>query len=516
MDRRILKPTRRNRDKKRNSERKAEDNVSTSTPRGSGVKRKCEDYNETPIKRSKGSENLLQPYSANDRLKRYRQALNEKKDQIVKVHKVFDNSSQGRSQNVGRSNINSPPKITINDRLKKVRESIRETRVDNICKVKEEKKFVDASILTSESLMQIPDDKSIKNKELSYNKSFLHHSEMDLMEDMDWSPIDEEQLEADIKKLRETIHSKPNPKFLHLLNENPSSPNPIQNILYIIVDTNIFISHLNLIKDICKAKNDNKLVVYVPWMVFQELDYFKDGRGGGKITQTAAKKAVTFINEMLMRKDGTLKGQTVHEALSHDFSNSNADDNILFCCLKLQQIQPKIVLLSNDKNLRSKLLIHSIEACSTETIMSHLKSDVFNLNNQGFIQTNEPPITRITTVFTNACTEIIKKELEKAYGNTVYKIVSEPPWTLQECLNYIKRFWVPVFSLIITQKQCLKTVDDLLEYLRLHKNMGDLSLTEQEEFVKITLSLCVYFKNCLSPHESLMKSCISEIQKILQ
>lgn len=64
------------------------------------------------------------------------------------------------------------------------------------------------------------------------------------------------------------------------------------------------------------------------------------------------------------------------------------------------------------------------------------------------------------------CTEIILIEMQDAYGSILYKLISEPPWDLKQCLIYIKRFWTPVFSLTISQKQCLKAIEDLLTLIQ--------------------------------------------------
>lgn len=50
----------------------------------------------------------------------------------------------------------------------------------------------------------------------------------------------------------------------------------------------------------------------MPWIVIQELDYFKDGRSGSPTMLKAAKKAIKFINDMLIRKHTKLKGISKH------------------------------------------------------------------------------------------------------------------------------------------------------------------------------------------------------------
>lgn len=64
------------------------------------------------------------------------------------------------------------------------------------------------------------------------------------------------------------------------------------------------------------------------------------------------------------------------------------------------------------------------------------------------------------------CTTIILDEMKEAYGSVLNILIKERPWDLKQCLIYIKRFWNPVFSLLISQKQCLKAVEDLLMFIQ--------------------------------------------------
>lgn len=77
--------------------------------------------------------------------------------------------------------------------------------------------------------------------------------------------------------------------------------------------------------------------MYVPWIVIQELDYFKDGRAGSRSLQELANKAVKFINQQLTSSTSNLIGQPVRDALKDTFISSNSDDGILNCCLQLKE-----------------------------------------------------------------------------------------------------------------------------------------------------------------------------------
>lgn len=97
---------------------------------------------------------------------------------------------------------------------------------------------------------------------------------------------------------------------------------------FVIVDTNIFLSHLCIVEHLMNIKLNGLLLktyyncllsivfvggyrpfVLIPWIVIQELDYMKDGGGCRSIIQTNARKAVNFINKSLLISNSTLKGK---------------------------------------------------------------------------------------------------------------------------------------------------------------------------------------------------------------
>lgn len=94
------------------------------------------------------------------------------------------------------------------------------------------------------------------------------------------------------------------------LDKIPSN-NTIFKDIFVVVDTNIFLSHLSTIQNILDIELNGvyKPTVLIPWMVIQELDYIKDGRSGGKSLQNNARAAVRFINENLLEKTSNLKGK---------------------------------------------------------------------------------------------------------------------------------------------------------------------------------------------------------------
>jgi hypothetical protein len=66
--------------------------------------------------------------------------------------------------------------------------------------------------------------------------------------------------------------------------------------LLLVIDTNIFLSHLKHLIEL-KEKYPNEIVVSVPWVVLQELDYIKS-QTGSNIGQRA-REAISFISDLL-------------------------------------------------------------------------------------------------------------------------------------------------------------------------------------------------------------------------
>lgn len=73
-------------------------------------------------------------------------------------------------------------------------------------------------------------------------------------------------------------------------------------------------------------------------------------------------------------------GQSAVESLKKQIIPiESGDDEILNCCLQIQEMTQKIILLTNDKNLRNKAFVNKIEAQSRDMlnfIDYNLKNDI--------------------------------------------------------------------------------------------------------------------------------------------
>ncbi|KAJ8973134.1 hypothetical protein NQ317_001565 [Molorchus minor] len=130
--------------------------------------------------------------------------------------------------------------------------------------------------------------------------------------------------------------------------------------LCLVVDTNIFISGLSKIQDILdlKVTGPSKPVVYVPWMVWQELDDLKHSSPDANV-KTKVIRSLKFLENAQQNKHPRLKGQTVDEMKTQEHIGKSPDDKILSCCLQAAKKYENVILVSNDVNLKNKAMINN-------------------------------------------------------------------------------------------------------------------------------------------------------------
>ncbi|RIA80601.1 PIN domain-containing protein [Glomus cerebriforme] len=146
-------------------------------------------------------------------------------------------------------------------------------------------------------------------------------------------------------------------------------PEKLQYISVVVVDTNFLISHLAFLKTlIFEHAKKHKLLIIIPWIVLQELDGLKSALWKDKSSSSQhevgnlAQTAIKFLHNCLINKEEGLRGQKIDERIE---TAENNDDKILDCCRYFQMVsQYPIILLSNDKNLCVKAMVHDIITAS--------------------------------------------------------------------------------------------------------------------------------------------------------
>ncbi|KAI8642919.1 PIN domain-containing protein [Parasitella parasitica] len=152
-------------------------------------------------------------------------------------------------------------------------------------------------------------------------------------------------------------------------NEQQSVLESFQEIC--ILDTNFLLSKLGYLDTILDLAEENpgSLLVLLPWVVIRELDGLKQGNPD---ISAGARKAMRFIEMRLREKTISLRGQKMNEVWSEDMLKNEdikGDDRILDCCLYFQQLtQKRVTLLSNDRNLCIKVMVHDVDSISAESV----------------------------------------------------------------------------------------------------------------------------------------------------
>ncbi|KAF1385463.1 hypothetical protein PFLUV_G00108030 [Perca fluviatilis] len=322
---------------------------------------------------------------------------------------------------------------------------------------------------------------------------------------------------------------------------------PPQQDLILVLDTNILLSHLDYVKKIIYHGLGalGFPIVLIPWVVLQELDSLKRGKGLSGSVAHLATPAISYIYNSLKNREPHLWGQSMQQAAesSNGLNAENNDDRVLQCCLQYQSLYPECahILCTNDKNLCSKALLSGVKALSK----SDLEAEV-GRSRHGFhpVQNNKtpmlphisPPVSspmpsrsctpvqphcqettgisveeeddkRLTkredeekTKWDCSCvseledclrevlSDVLEVEMKAAYQELWLEIVYlKPPWTLQDVLHCLKKHWIAVFGHIVPRRK-QQTVLNLIDFF----NSGETAdcsatsaaLQEAKELVK--------------------------------
>lgn len=201
-------------------------------------------------------------------------------------------------------------------------------------------------------------------------------------EAMDWEEIPEEKVIEEIQKIR----TKDIAKVTASLFTNQKS-SEIKSEFFVVIDTNVLLSNLEFVKEIkgklFKGKTHEisvcnclislnvsvdigKATIYLPYIVLCELDRIKAYNDN---LARLARRAINFIDECFKAKDAFMIGESaVESARNRIIPIDCGDDEILNCCLKVLETTRKLLLLTNDKNLRNKAFVNHIEALSRDML----------------------------------------------------------------------------------------------------------------------------------------------------
>eukprot|EP00794_Sanderia_malayensis_P016031 gene16031-17651_t len=354
----------------------------------------------------------------------------------------------------------------------------------------------------------------------------------------------EKQIFQEIEEIRLQRINIPKPATNSIKVEEMEVPH---GTLYIVVDTNILLSHLKFVSELrdFPIPGAGRPILVIPWMVVQELDRLKEApdsrihefseenESNGTGVNVLARRAVAFLNTCFTESHPRVRGQTLMEANSSvpGLIEETNDDSILSCCLFYQSKaeSSKTVLLSNDRNLCNKALVNQVKAFPKKNLIAGLR-DLFQAGNlivqrdhfrdyfeEAGVQEALAEIRKraddlkceLQCILREAFSAVIEWEMEKAYEKLWLEIVKiKPPWTLLDTLTLLEKHWMAVFGHNV--KRSLK---EQVSELRRKFSRGDAagkSLLHVNELIDLGFVLCDNFK-IRSDYNGIMPKCLAAL-----
>ncbi|XP_063822955.1 transcriptional protein SWT1 [Ostrinia nubilalis] len=259
--------------------------------------------------------------------------------------------------------------------------------------------------------------------------------------------------------------------------------------LVLVVDTNIFIHELDVIKNVVnshiKGYSEHPTLL-VPWRVINELDRLKDNNNGTGAICKRAKSAMDYLYKSLP-ESSRIKGQSLRDANSHIYPCEIPDDEILNCCLQQSERGKPVILLSNDKNLCNKAVINGVKCIS----LNELRPLIVHRP-----QPRAPDLcVKLQchqTALYQLLANILENEMRAKYNNLWQHVLFKaPPWSLADVLQCLLKHWVAVFSEVFPRIEHL--IAELSNALRAiqSKDPSSLSQSEVSNFKELCLEVAV-------------------------
>ncbi|CAL1282450.1 unnamed protein product [Larinioides sclopetarius] len=226
---------------------------------------------------------------------------------------------------------------------------------------------------------------------------------------------------------------------------------------FIAVDTNVFISELQYIDEMkdTPVNGCGPPHFIIPWVVFQELDNLK--RNGGRPKPGAPKEAkarktydvmklageaIRFLNTLLKAKHPRFHFQHPDEAKNcrKDFSRNN-DDQLLECCLKLQERKDSPKPVSNPTFVPDPF-----------KVLGELKSreEEYQANHRNCELEIDKHMSAARQMLKDVLDSLFEKEMDEAYGDNWHFFKIERH-TLKGILYGITKYWRTVFTFLFTK-----------------------------------------------------------------
>ncbi|XP_063377833.1 transcriptional protein SWT1 [Cydia fagiglandana] len=339
----------------------------------------------------------------------------------------------------------------------------------------------------------------------------LSNEAINEMEDcLDDIVFPEEAMEVDCKEIKSppptpVIQYEPPPKI-----PNHSTGNETEDVV-LVVDTNIFIHELDVIKNVLNSHikgYKEQPTLLVPWRVINELDRLKDNNNGNGAICKRARAAMDYLYKSLP-ENNRIKGQSLRDANSHIHPCELPDDEILNCALQQAGRGKSVILLSNDKNLCNKAVVNGLRCIGLSELKPLLESKPQVAPDPDRAHT----VLRHRDTMHQLLANILENEMRAKYNNLwKHVLFKPPPWTLADVLQCLLKHWVAVFNEVFPRIEHLIT--DLKNSLASieRKDPKSLSQSEVTNFKELCLDIA---RKCLIIPEymELAKMTVERLEK---
>lgn len=481
---------------------------------------------------------------AHERMKKLRMSLNEKNEEITVVNSTSDPEDPIGIKNLPKTLLTPEPSIEKNAilRSKRITQNyINETRVKFQLKQATQNNEDNDNSIPSSSIV----DELINSPEI-------------YCEEMDWEPVQDDEIITEIEVVRtelgiEDIDMKMEKSIENSLDLTDGPLKSNNKKLYIVIDTNVFLSNLpviNKVRDI-EFRNYGNPIIVVPWTVLRELDYIKDDKNNtrSETLKFNARQAVNFLHKHFSTRHPRVLGQTPRDVANNrtQFAADCPDDEILQTCLQIRQTNNGVVLLSYDKNLCNKAMIHDMITIGRNDPLEKIDYlNIFdNYNNESLLSTslsgnNDNYEQKMTTIqketllageiydeikdiLTEFLTIIVTNEMKNLFNAHWEKyILIKPPWTVNTVLKCAIKHWIAAVneSFKRSSSNAEKIIKELYEIVtKLEFN----KINDVEYFIDLVWRLMQCLDKTKYPHflinitskmEDMREKCRESIKKI--
>ncbi|XP_073975108.1 swt1 RNA endoribonuclease isoform X3 [Rhodnius prolixus] len=331
-------------------------------------------------------------------------------------------------------------------------------------------------------------DQEVINKQDNFLN--LNNNEV---EDMEWE-VSCDDVAVHLQTVRNAVREDGKIEMMDW-QESPLQINkaPNSNIIHYVVDTNVFISALRVVKKIKESTIVGmESIIVIPWQVLKELDCLKMKKESH--ISTAARKAVSFLLECTTCHSPNVVWQTQQQAAKHcqEFYVEIPDDHIIKCCIQLISTGHNVVLISNDNNLRLKSSVYNITTISDDKLLE--KMALHSTISPGKFPLEEAPkgsnvcdiyTHRLANMFSKFLNNVVQIYLQSEYGKMwLWHIPEKPPLSLKILLELIQNFAIKIFQ----TKEYNNYFDEISCFFR-KKTYGKLKPLEVDSIARKCLQL---------------------------